>query len=781
MSYKKIYYEDIWDITSKGSVKCRDWLNDFSELNEKLSDFIENNNFKGQAAENMKNYLSQVHGILIPVICSILQTYESQAASYYSGYKNSVDSGDGSDSTLRYTTIVHDEVNSDDGSIIKKLNNLLNDVNQVATDANTVKNNISSLVDISAYPRISEITTQITSAINKAKSVNDKAITFEATRANDFVEIDRLIAQAKSIINNQLGQSRIPIIAYQNGAVAAMCDIESIMVDLEATSEIVKAFAESDEYEEALNLAFSRDELIQKWEEESREWIQWVAVGIAVVGAIALTVVTAGGASPLVCVAVGAGVGGITAASSNFADNYVKTGSLTEGMDWSSFGKDVLIGTVVGGVSGYLGTLSQGSAIKQPIDKALFAVSKTVVEEGTEGFLTIGWDVGEAMISGKPGDEILSILQEDTENMLKDVVVEGGKSFVGGYVSGKFDVDTSDKGYFQKLGEKTVESAAENLTGGGLKTVWEIGEAVVDPDSSKDIVSILKENTRETFKDFAGDVAGSAVSEGFSNIKSIKNNVGKIAAQTIKDTASDTVENITRGVTGRGIDYLYGDEKDAGKILGDIWEEDLKDGRSIVESAGKSAGKHIVEESFKDKKLYNDLKKVDRDHDGKIEVVQFKDYAVTKEDYDAAVANAGKGAYKDKTVQDILGLPKDTDIGSGKQRTVSIEMTEKYSPSRKTTDTVSVDGKYTFKQGYYESAVNVAGKGQYKDKTVQEILGVPDDTDISNVTHSRVKNTEIGHGKKVELTNDDSTSATKLHISSMKHTTKVAREKAKQK
>ena len=339
----------------------------------------------------------------------------------------------------------------------------------------------------------------------------------------------------------------------------------------------------------------------------------------------------------------------------------------------------------------------------------------------------------------------------------------------------------------RKIGEKAAEGAAGGAAQGVVNTAWGVGEALVDDDSSTTVTSALKEGFKETVQDVAKETAGAVVSEGvFSGVDDIDNKSGKIVMETVKDTATDTAENIVEGVTGRTMDYVYGDEKDASKILGDIWEEDLDSGKSIIESARKSAveniGNEIVEEAFKDDKHYNELKKIDKDGDGKIEVVQFDDYAVTKQDYDAAVENAGKGAYKDKTVQDILGLPKDTDLSTGKERTVSIDMTEKYSSDRKTTDTVTVGGKYTFSKSYYESSLNVAGTEEYGGKTAQEILGIPDDVDLSedNVTYKRVDNDKIGQGKEVELYDDYGTNATKIHVSSMKRETREAREEKKQ-
>ncbi len=680
--------------------------------------------------------------------------------------------------------------------IQSNLNNILRTAEQVVSDANSVKGSISDLVSIVSYPKTYNLYEQINAAKTKAQTVHNNAIAYESSRTNDFSEIDRLISQALSIINAQLGKSRIPVVAYQQGSIGSMCDMNQIRVDLQATEEKVKSITENGYFEEDATLSINRESLIDEEGKASREWVQWVAVGFSVAGAIALTVVTAGTAGPLVCAGVGALVGAVTVATSEIADNYVENGTLFKGMDWSEFGKNVLVGAVGGAVSGYLGAISQGSAIKQPIKKGMTALANTLAEEGAKGITATVWETGEtiyevgvAIVDGKPGNEIVSVLNEglgevsgEISNTYKNMAVEGAKSFVGGTISGKFDIDTSDKGVWKKIGEKTAESAAEEFAGGMVETVWDVGEAVLDSDSSTTVTSALKDGIKKTTSSVISKSASSVVSVfGEDVVDKIDNRVGKVIGETVNDTIAETTENVVEGVTGRTIDYVYGDEKDAGKILGDIWEDDLKSGRAIAEEAGKSLGKNISDEVHKDDKLYNDLKKIDKDKDGKIEVVQFEDYAVTKQDYDAAVENAGKGAYKDKTVQDILGLEKDTDISTGKERTVSIDMTEKYSSSRKTTDTVTVDGKYTFSKSYYESSMNVAGTEEYGGKTAQEILGIPNDVDVSedNVTYKRVHNDKIGQGKEVELHSDYGTNATKIHISSMKHETKLEREEKK--
>lgn len=795
MSYTKIYYDDIWEATSKSSAKCNEWLPELQALSESFANFVESESFKGEAATNMKNYLEQVHGILVAIIGTVIQSYSTLAVNYYGGYTRVVDTGDSDKYGLRYTTIVSSEV-SETGSIQRKLNNIISMAEQVAADANSVKNSIADLVTIYSSPKTNNLYEQINAAKNKAQTVHNNAINFEASRANDFNEIDRLIEQALRIITAQTGTTRTPIIAYQSGSIGDMCDINQILVDLEATSDKVTEITEDGYFEEDAALVLNRDALIQEEEEASRQWVQWVAVGIAVVGSVVLIAVTAGGATPLVCAAVGAGVGAVTAASSQFADNYVDTGSFVEGMDWSEFGEDVFVGAVGGFVGGYLGAVSQGSAIKQPIEKAVFAMGNTVAEKSAEAVTSTIWELGEtgvevgmAIYDQKPGNEIMSVLdagleetRKDLSDGLKETVVEGTKSFVGGGISGKFDVDTSDKSVLRKIGEKTLENVGKEAAGGTVGTLWDMGEAVVDNDSSTTVESALKKGVKDTVSNMAGGATEAIVSEGLSDkVDNIKSTTGKVIAETATDTLADTTKNVTKGVTGRTMDYFYGDGS-ANEILDleNIWEEDLEGGRKIVESAGTSAGEHIVDEVFEDKKHYNEMKKIDKDGDGKIEVVRFGEHTVTKQDYDAAVENAGKGAYKDQTAQEILGLNRDTDLESGKHQTVDIDYTVKHSDDKPFTNTVTVEGedgkKYVFTKEYYESTENAAGTKDYEGRKLREMLGVPEDTKLKdNITTDTVRTDSIGKGKDVELHQQSGTNATKIDIST---TSRQEREKA---
>lgn len=790
MSYKRVYYDEIWESAFESTEKCNEWLSDFERLSKRINEFVETDSYKGQAATNMKDYLRQVHGLLIAVIGAVVQSYEVNMIDYYRGYRDVVDCGDQSEYGLRYTTIVNDEVN-ETGPIQTNLNNITRLAEQVVEDVNSVKRSISDIVSITSCPKVNDLYEGIKAAKSTAQTVHNNALSFEESRKNDFVEIDRLISQALAIITAQLGERRMPIIEYQSGAFVNMCDMNQIDVDLETVAVKMNALMSSDSFKEVQGLIFNRKALMEEEEKEkekeSREWARWISVGLALVATAAITIATAGTATVATCVVIGAVSGGVTAAVDVVVDNYIETGHVIKGLDWEKLGEAVFVGVAGGAVSGYLGAISHGSKIMRPIDKAMTAFKHTAMKEVAEGIASVSWEVGEmvvdigvAVTDDKPGTNIYSALKEgtgeiydDVKNTIKDVAVEGVKSAVGGYVEGVFDADFSDKTGMRKVKEEIFKSGSEELAEGVINTGWYIGEAILDDDSSTTVKSALMKGGKETIQGLTSSATKAVVSEGlFAGVDDIDNKAGKVVGNIIKDTVTDTSEDVAGGVTGRIVDYVYGDEKDASKILGDIWEEDLQNGTKIGEHVAEAAGKNVGKEIVKDKKVYSELRKIDRieNGDGKIEVVQFNDYAVTKQDYDAAIENAGKGVYADKTVQDLLGLPKDTDISEGKQRTVSIEKTEKYTSNRKTTDTVTVGGKYTFRKSYFESSLNVAGTEEYKNKTAQEILEIPKDVDLSEINRNnrRVNNNDIGKGKEVDFHKDYSDKITKIHISNVK-------------
>ena len=47
MAYKKVYYDDIWNVTSKGAIKASSWLSQVSDLQNTIQGFLDFHTFKG--------------------------------------------------------------------------------------------------------------------------------------------------------------------------------------------------------------------------------------------------------------------------------------------------------------------------------------------------------------------------------------------------------------------------------------------------------------------------------------------------------------------------------------------------------------------------------------------------------------------------------------------------------------------------------------------------------------------------------------------------------------
>ena len=770
MGYKKVYYDDIWAVDSEASSLCNKWNEQIAELYQKINSLSETDSIKGAGAESIKNYLYETHSVLIAALTKLCQTYMAQLISYYYGYTSQVDTGDGSKYGVRYTTIVCDEI-SDGGKIPPSLKRLIERTDEVRIMANNAAQSVISLVTLPS-PKTSELINSLSNAINKSVGLNSKVENYEGVHAKDFSDIDTLISELTSIVNNQLSENRTPSTSYRSGAIGTMCNYSDLVNSINKCDEILTDFQNSPSYKDAVALAFNRDAIIHEEEKESREWIQWVAIGAAVIGSVVLIVVTAGGATPLVCAGVGAAVGVTTAVANSFAENYIENGSLVEGMDWSDFTKDCLIGAVTGAITGYAGATSFVNSATKPIEKVLLNTSVSLAKSGAESLIETTWDVGEALIAGKSGEEILSVLEEDVGDMMKNLVKDGfsgavrgfaesnkigsalqqpidkaikgtaltlvdtggnalidmtfdvgdalvkGESlenimsvldadvsdmmgtmlakgagaFAEGLVGGKFDVSSDKKGVLRKIGEETLENLSGTLAEGTVTTGWKVGECFISGESSEKCISVLSENASDFLKDFAQQEAKTVISTISKDvvdkkwISKIDNKSAETVFKTANETFADTLSKATDSIIDQEIDHIFAGDEDHSIDFGKVWNEGLDGGKTIAKDFGKNLGSNlkdnILEKERKveingterttngmNQKIINDLSAKDYDHDGQVEIVTFGEgevEGVLKEDYDAAMELAGKGAYKDKTVQDILGLAHDVDVSPDK-------------------------------------------------------------------------------------------------------------------
>lgn len=675
--------------TFYGSVCKRSdsWIEELNNIKKNFEILMNSSNMSGTAADSIRSYIQCIH---IPLINSfsqlILNLHYTNCILYRDDYRSNVDTG------LQHT-LIKEEVLCDCKDRIDITKNLT-----VKIDDNVVYvlNSISDIFQI-AHPDPSEVDFQHTCVSKFIVELDEKIKALENYHYdNDFINSNEMISIITAFIREQLSATR----DYRTNFNIGMFYSSQTFGDLYNISLKVE-----DEYKDkiaAIETAIKNDEQRIKDIEQAkkdREWVEWIAVGVAAIGSITLLVVTAGTAAPLVCAAVGMGVGITTAAANNFAENYVENGSFTEGMDWSDFTKDCVIGAATGFVSGYAaGASTVGSAIKQPITNAIKSAGTEMLEEAAGGFIDTTWEVGEAIHAGKPIDEIVSIGEEKTIVMFKSIFTSGAKSFVGELIGGKFDIDPKEKGALQKIGENFCEEMGEDLAEKGADAIWDIGCA---GRSSESLGTVLKTEVDEFISGVSGDFAENSIKSVIGGINdnyndshkdrdsAVKEVVNDIFADTVADTGGKVAESVTKQYTEKALGKR--DSVD----FNEIWEEELKGGKEIAKSAVESAGKHINDKLREEDKFINSMKKK-ADSNGNVEVVVFDKYAVLKEDYEAARDVSKKGAYKSMSTQDILGLPKNTAVSEKNvvYKTVSVdEIVKSDYKGRKTTNVTRIDFK----------------------------------------------------------------------------------------
>ena len=383
------------------------WKTDLGNLQTNVTVLIATDAYEGDLASSMKNYLQEVHLNAEGLLLNIISDYFAKLTLYWNGYLESIDSG-----TNAYMS---EEVLSTAASLLDAAVLALDDISDEITTA------LSPVQDL--FPRSAPSTEVLVAAMEAAKTIAtdlNKSIVAheEAHKTNDFTDMDDLISQVKLLIAKQLSkEKRLSIDSYKPGMISEVIDYQAINTAIHNMQEY------QTNNEEVFKKALENIEEYTQEVQEEREWVQWVAVGVAIVGSVALAVAFVS-AGPLACVAVGATKGLVNAAVGHFADNYVENGYLTSGMDWFEFGKDCAIGTVSGAIEGYAGAVAHGTSVVQPLQRTGNKVVEGLIKNTAEAAIDAGVDLGEAIVKDRPGEEIKSILADDFETFVRKTASE---------------------------------------------------------------------------------------------------------------------------------------------------------------------------------------------------------------------------------------------------------------------------------------------------------------------------------------------------------------------
>lgn len=689
MAYK-VYYEDLDRLQTVVNSKMDEGLKNLHEKIVKLIDTLKS--MQGASINRIANYLDEVHIKLLlePIITLPLNVLEP-IQKYYEGYRTYVDPGNG-DPDTRYTTIIYEEIGKN-YHIWKELDSLRGDVSSLVNQAEAELSKIKKEgISVTAKLNKDDFLRHIDESQQFMANLNANVEAFENLQKGNLDEINEKIRLIKVLLSEReewVRQNQTT--DYASGTAFESSASHELLVINQILTEETEQFLQSEDYQEMHAYVEERERSIQKEEMEQRQKeMAWVGVGVSVLCTVA-NVAASVCLGPVGGAVVGAVTGALESAVNGLVDNYVKTGDATEGMDWGEFAKGVLVSSAVGAVSGAFAG-GETNLLASPLKNAGKAVVKSVAKNGTEFIINATWDTVDMITGNLTVEEAMGNIKD----YAKKFIVSSAKDAAGEYAKGLFlttvGVPSSKTSALDKvltdIESATVKEMAE--------TTVAIASDLIFNDEDKGFLEICT--------DRFGDMVKGIVTKTTSTILSETINLGDDKSIIISKTV-DNAENIVSSTLGDIAEDIYKDmaDGDISVDFEDIFDnagEHLKDNSK---DAVKKTIEGVIEDGVKGvasnteiakEKQRNQLDMSDGTKDGKVDMVRVGQSNsakyVTKRDYDTANEMAGKGAYRNQTANDILGV--DTKDKSSHTKTIDVNEVGTKDENQKYTK----DGKYTY-------------------------------------------------------------------------------------
>lgn len=308
MSYH-IKYDDMWTIRNATGQIIGAWFESFQNIQAALDDLCSSQDFQGQAAEGVRAYISEVHYSFLAILSEICMAYQNKFILYKDGY-TAIDDGLSTEIKDEVLTGVHDEVQQ------LRL--------KVESNAEAVAQILKEVYDVMDEPAVypEALCTSHEKIERHTRQLYEDVGSYESEHLqNDFCEVDELIHQLKTALQEVLSYTRSDIAQYQVGNIQRLKNFRALNLAYH------DAYTYRQENAEAIERAYvSENARIEQLEEElARQraeqgfWDAIAAIGAIVVGAVAI-VCTAGAATPIVVTACVAGGSSILYGASNFIE-----------------------------------------------------------------------------------------------------------------------------------------------------------------------------------------------------------------------------------------------------------------------------------------------------------------------------------------------------------------------------------------------------------------------------------------------------------------------------
>ncbi len=423
------------------------WATQVGEVSKRYGVILSNNAFSGEAADHIKSYVQEVHGVILASIQELLANYFTKVSLYTDGYMKGID-------TNIHAVLPETDLNT----VRSKMKNLIESIESEKRIISRSASNISDLVRLDV-PAARSAVEGLSDANDLARKLHESVLGFESAHANDFAEIDVIILNLRQLIDGLMSENRSALIHYKSGGIAALTDCvalrDALQVSMEYRTANMPALEAANEHDKLVieQLQREAEEAAAKQRLEQGIWTGIAAIGAIVVGAVAI-VATAGAATPAVAAGVFYVAGACSAA-------YGVSNAIQAGQDiyYGAVGDpytaafNPLRDTVfMGNQSAYdtwgsLNMIVAGLAV--PVNAAFNAahVANTTATMGSVGRV-VATELGKDAISGVAGKYAGQLATELTGNEHFGTIVGIGTGIGASIILGKLDEKLNISGLY---------------------------------------------------------------------------------------------------------------------------------------------------------------------------------------------------------------------------------------------------------------------------------------------------------------------------------------------
>lgn len=289
-----IKYEDIRTARDESSKQFNTTAEKVTSMNEAIKGILNCENFSGQAAACIKNYLNEVHAFLLAGVSTCMSTFCQKLLLYCDGYYK-IDSDE--------NAILPEEVLT---FRVTEYGKCITNLQKAET---LIGGNFGAVSDIFAIsnPSMQPSINAVTEIKNKIETLHNSTSQYETENKN-LADLENLINSLKTSINNYANMTSFAIM-YQPG------DITLNQDNINLLNNMITAINKAQEDASAIKVAADhQNEIYVKMAAEERKTHGvWGVIGgvVFIVGGAICIVCTAGAATPIVIGGAAAGGGTI--------------------------------------------------------------------------------------------------------------------------------------------------------------------------------------------------------------------------------------------------------------------------------------------------------------------------------------------------------------------------------------------------------------------------------------------------------------------------------------